>query len=408
LGALQADDAGRVVGLKVFDTRDLQPVEAAEQDEALRNANLLDVAISPDGQVMVGIAVGNRLKEWNPQARAWQPQASAEKLRAAVAELSDRTSTGGLKRIEFIDDSRLLAYGDGIVLEWQLDTGQMLHRIQSRAPIQIAAVIPGANDEVATISADGRYARWRRSAGRTDFEIANQLFLINHGDARAVVSPEASRALVSVAGFGSNSSELIFVELATGITTPVTTIRGRTLAMAWSGSGQRVAAIYEDANRSHVAVFDASTRLAISDNPWGRPDKPGCIALDHNGGSMAVGAGDKIYCATESNWAAIEAGNLPGHSATAIAFSPSGRRLVIGCENGDSMLRAVELGDDNQIQIVRTVMALPGHDAEITQLGFGKFKDSNIDVLVSGDVQGNTLVHFTSGDAPPVNDAVAE
>jgi WD40 repeat protein len=408
LGAIQADDTGRVVGLKAFDTRDLQPMAAAEQDEALRNANLLDVAISPDGQVMVGIAGGNRLHEWNPQTRAWQPHVSAEKLRAVVTELRNRTSTDGLKRIEFIDDSRLLAYGDGIVLEWQLDTGQLLHRIQSRAPIQVAAVIPGANDEVATIAADGRYARWRRSAGRTDFEITNQLFLIDHGYAKAVVSPDASRALVSISGFGSSSSTLEFVELANGTRTPISTIRGRTRAMAWSGSGQRIAVVYEDANQSHVAVFEATTRQAISDNPWERPEKPACIALDHNGGSIAVGAGDKIYCATESNWAAFKQGNSLGHPVTAIAFSPSGRRLVIGCENGDIMLRAVELGDDNQIQIVRAVMALPGHDAEITQLGFGKFNDSNIDVLLSGDVQGNTLVHLTSGDAPPVDDPEAE
>jgi serine/threonine protein kinase/WD40 repeat protein len=408
LGAIQVDDAGRIVGVRVLDTRDLQPVAAAEQDGALRNAHLLDVAISPNGQVMLGIANGNRLKEWNPQAHAWQPHASAEKLRAVAAELRNRNSTSGLRRIEFIDETRLLAYGDGIALEWKLDTGQLLNRVQSRAPIEVAAVVPGTNDDVATIAADGRYARWRQSAGHTNFEVVNQQFLVDHGYARAVVSPDASRALLAAAEFGGRSSSLEFVELATGTRTPITTIRGRALAMAWSGSGQRVAVAYSDAKGSHVAVFDANTRQAISDNPWELPEQPSCIALDQIGDNIAVGADDKAYFATESNWSAFAPSMPLGHRVSSVAFSPSGRRLVIGCENGDILLRAIELADGNGTRIERAVMALSGHDAEITQLGFGKFEDSNVDVLVSGDIHGKTLVHLTSGEAPPINDAISE
>ena len=130
------------------------------------------------------------LSSGSSQARKWLPHATADKLQAVVAENRRRTASNGLLRIEFIDDQRLLAYGEGIVLEWNLETGQLLNRIQSRAPIEAAAVISGANDQVATISADGRYARWESSAGGTNFEPTNQLFLIDHGYARAVVSPE--------------------------------------------------------------------------------------------------------------------------------------------------------------------------------------------------------------------------
>ena len=195
LGVIQADDAGRVIGLRVLDTRDLQPVAAAEQGDTLLSAELLDVAISPNEKLMLGVANGNRLKQWSSQARKWLPHATADKLQAVVAEIRRRTASNGLLRIEFIDDQRLLAYGEGIVLEWNLATGQLLHRIQSRTPIEAAAVVFGADDQVATMSADGRYARWAPTAGRTNIEPTNQLFLIDHGYARAVVSPDENRAL---------------------------------------------------------------------------------------------------------------------------------------------------------------------------------------------------------------------
>jgi WD40 repeat protein len=425
LAVIQSDDAGRLVGLQVLNANDMRPVTrdedspnseriAADPFYGVRNAGLLDVAMSPNGEVVLGIANGNQLNEWHAQDKAWRPHRSAERLQATAAELREMSESSALKRIEFIDNARILVSGDGIVLEWNLDTGQLVHRIQSRAPIEAVSVIPAALDEVATISADGRYTRWERAADRANYRLATQQLLTDLGHVRAVTSPDASRALLAITELGGDSASLEVIELATGERNSLTTIPGRVLALTWAGAGQRVAVAFRDAAGAHVSILDATSKQSVANISWEMPEPPVCLALDRDGRSIAIGAGDKIYYAAEPNWNDIQSNPPVGHKVMALAFSPSGRRLAIGDENGNITLRAIETpdtaqeatGDENNASrdpVERTVMLLTGHDVEISQLTFAGYQNSPAGVLVSGDVHGQTLVHLTSDEKPTVS-----
>jgi WD40 repeat protein len=420
LGVIQADDVGRVVGLGVLNTLDLQPTtgsstspnSSTDQDYRIPDGGLLDVALSPNGQVMLGMAAGNRLTQWDAQAKTWRPHRSSDLLRTAVSQSRDLTARSSLTRIEFIDDARLLAYGEGIVLVWNLDNGQLEHRIQSRAPIEAAAIIPGAQDQVATMSSDGRYCRWELTDGSREYRLVQQRFLTEFGRTRAVTSHDAKRALVAVTAAGNGSSALEIVELSTGERTPISTVRGRVLAMSWAASGNRVAVAVSDSGSTHVSLIDASSRQSIADIPWQGAGPPTCLALDRDGSRIAAGTAGDIYYAAEPTWNGFERGKSLGQNISALAFSQSGRRLAIGDDNGGIELRAIDepsattqearppaTAPDRE-SVDRTVMLLSGHDAEITTLQFAPYQDGNVEVLVSGDIHGKSLVHLTSGDKP--------
>jgi WD40 repeat protein/serine/threonine protein kinase len=399
LGVAQADDIGRIVGLQVLNTRELQPVVAAENDYAVRSANLLDVAISADGQVMLGIAGGNELKAWNSQTRAWQLHPTAKRLQAIMSELHRRMAANDLKRVEFIDDARLLAFGDGVALVWDLNSGRVLHRIQSRAPIEAAAIVPGQHDQVATISTDGRYCRWQRPAASSNYEIIDQQFLTQLGYVRAAASPDGTQALVAITEPGENSA-LAFVDLATGARSAVTALAGEAHAMTWARNGQRVAVAYSGANETRVAVIDCGTRQPIVDIVLETSKPAACLALDDDGKRIAIGGENSVHFAAEPDWNAGQPSHPLGHEVSAIAFSKGGRRLVVGSKSGEIMLWALETSGDSGL---RAVMPLAGHDAEITQLRFSKFGQSKVDVLLSGDIHGKTLVHLTSEEQPPLS-----
>jgi WD40 repeat protein/serine/threonine protein kinase len=419
LAVIQADDAGRVVDLQVLDTRDMQPAieSLAADDQAydVQGGNVLDVAISPNGQVLLAMAAGNQLMQWDAKTKAWELHRSANQLQTIATQLRDWTESNNLTGIEFIDDARLLTYGAGIVLVWNLDSGRLEHRIQSRAPIHVAAIIPDAQGKVAAISADGRYSRWERAAGSDgNYRLVDQRLLTEFGHTCAITSPDTKQALVAVDEFGSSSSALELVELATGERTPIPTVRGRVLAMTWSGSGNRLAVAIGENGGRHISLIDANSRQSINEIPLQMPQPPTCLTLDHEGRRLAMGAGDAIYYAAESNWNQLRQGDSLGHRISAVAYSKSGRRLAIGDNGGSITLRAIDepraVGQEagptetapDQTSVDRTVMVLPGHDAEITMLEFAEY-GNNAEVLVSGDIHGKTLVHLTSDAKPRVS-----
>jgi WD40 repeat protein len=289
--------------------RSWNPATGAPGVELVHDYWVRDVAVSPDGSLVVGSSLRNDLRVWD--AKTGKPR----------FKLLGNGQMGGKRRVRFTPDGkRLIAWGDDeFVRVWEVRNGKLLaehstrpadDKIDEEDPFGEQRRMIRMGIDGADISPDGTALALNTGKGIRILDPMTgkerqTLAIGDHWPHSLVFSPDGKRVAIACQGKqvqtklpdgrtrSSTETEypVSLLDLASGKTLWTATAEGSWPALAYSPDGSRVAVvsnIWQGANQ--VWVWDAATGKEV-----GRielPRRGNHLAFDRTGKRLAVSLDD--------------------------------------------------------------------------------------------------------------------
>ncbi len=374
--SLSLEGAGRIWK---FD----EPAEAFKLDGSTKATC---AAWHPDGSIIVTAGPDGVIQLWDAQTGS------------SVRRLVE--SAGEIHAIAYSPDGVTLATGslDGTIRLWDASTGvEGLSAAAQRGGI-VSIAAPSDGKTLLTCAEDGSLRRWDLESGEQlegiDGWIGNIANFAASTDGSVLalqrVSGNASRLCVWDATLAQKSE---WTHTYGGrISCPAITLDGATIAVGWTALGIQLL----DA-RSGASIGDIELQVfgvrAVCFSPDGR-----CLAVaaDTSVERLALSRSERVErgrpvtlwdltCAKPIRTISIRVG-----PAGAISFSPDGRLLAIGCDNGSVQVWELLTGQSAQV--------ISAHSGPVTAVCFSP----NGRLVASVGADGLALVH----DLVLVNDIV--
>lgn len=376
------------VNLESVDVSTVKPLLVS----AAHNVNILYLAFSPDGSMLVSTSVDGSVKVWRPSDQGAEPlmslsghseyvfdaSFSPDSARLATAgqdgtvRIWDITPAGAsewfasaghsdnIYRLSLTQDGRYLATAspDGTAKVWDLNSGKELPAIAGHGrPLFGVSLSPDGN-LLATAGYDNVARIWKLNL--TEGAVAPEplLNLTGHAAGPRVgdvfpgltaveFSPDSTRLATGGAdGMAriwdvKTGQELISVQAHPdhrGVTSLAFSPDGRLLATTSDGP-EPLAKIWDASNGAEISTFSGQSQTA---RIWG-------LAFSPDGERVATGAYGGILKIWDVK-TGQELLNLVGHTSTVfgLAFSPDGKRLASASPSGDAMVWNASSGEEIQ------------------------------------------------------------
>jgi WD40 repeat protein len=319
----------------------IRTIEAGDEVDA--------IAITPDGQTIAGSFTGNifqkpvtaaRIELWNLQTgasmRKWdvEPDAKFDTIRAAYFTMKD---------IAITPDGKVLVGGgfDGTVKLWNLQTGALIRSgfLPSTSEITAVTIAPNGQDFVTTSITEAGHS----SLNLWSLETAKPLRVLQMSTLRDgffAISPDGKT--IAVNGCEDTFSIICLQDLRTGERIKrlrPDNISGDYEVLAYSPDGKLLVGSQRGAQ---VDVWNLQTgtqafQIDVREEGWNAP----LIAISPNSPVLAVGYDNSLQLWNLTTGKQIR--TLQGHQneITEIVFSSNGKTLVSGDRKGKIKIWAV-------------------------------------------------------------------
>ncbi|MHB8627052.1 MAG: WD40 repeat domain-containing protein [Aggregatilineales bacterium] len=315
---------------------------------------------------------------WRPVSDPITPQNASRLTR--VGSLISHTIT--VNRLSFAHNSAMLLSQDGrgLVIAWNLQTGQRLYGL-SNAGAALLAYFSADDQQVVTVGFDNQIRTWKASDGSPVSATPGA----SSGITVAASSPDGQTLAV---GFNDGTIEVWHTVPPRQAAFTLHGSNGALLrTLAFSDDNKRLVSIATD---NVMRAWDAITGTALS--TWsGFTSRPLMAALSPDGGLVAVAVGNQVHVydtITAAEKLSLSESDLAGQLG--MAFSPDGKLLAVG-GSGD-LVYMWRVADGQRIA------RLPGHDGQLSALSWSP--DSSLLLTVAYSANGGTYLWNTQSFQP--------
>lgn len=266
------------------------------------DAPMWSATFSPDGRRVATITRGGEVAIWDTS--------SGEVLTTLKVEIGTKAMVSSPLVRFFPDGHRVVTTGDEAATVWNVDTGEVVFTLPSRASGVLAVAVSRDGRRIATGDSDSVITVWDASTGRK-----LRTFPKLHGGEgiNCVAFSEDGRRLVTAALDMSNSeTEARVWDLdPPADSLPIQELDDQARNARWSPDGRRIVTI---STNGTLRVWEASTRRLLA--ALGQP-KPTFSGFSSDGARFATRGGDGTFriCETDSGKQAFQ---ITGHGTNGI------------------------------------------------------------------------------------------
>jgi WD40 repeat protein len=323
-----------------------------------RSGAVHTVAVSPDGRTLAAGYNDGTVRIWD--LAAWRPGESSPPIRVKLEGHTDFVCS-----VAFSPDGKLLASGanDGFIRLWDVASGRKVRDLAGHSTACAYLTFSPDGHTVAAGGPNGTVNRWDLATGQQQ---EPWRWHAPAGEVRPVAYSPDGPLLAS----GGRDGTVQLLDAATGQHRH--TFRGRTFFtnLAFSPDGRALAAVTEAPNAPVRLVFNPNTRTLVAVKEatnatlhlWdvetkaerrltGHTDHIPGLSFHPGGKLVATGSWDgtvRLWGATPESQAAVwtfdfrsGGAEVPGAKPYCVAFTPEGRYLAAGLDNGTIALLRV-------------------------------------------------------------------
>ncbi len=312
-------------------------------------------AFSPDGTRLVTTSMDRTVRVWDVSP------GTVARPSAALLVLAGHA--GAVDHAAFSPDGRHIASSsqDRTIRYWDAQTGEPLAVLCGHTDEVIVSAFRAGGTELVSASADGTLRVWDMVGAASEYAVSG-----HRGFVYSVAYFPDGRRFVSAAWDGTarvwDPSGREQLRLDHGDDRYV-------VSAAVHQAGRFIATLSRREGRHEMSVrlWDAATGAPLC--RWVMPAawQDGRVAFAPRGDCLAAGAQDgrvRIWnAATRAEVAVLECGTQPIRD---VAFSPDGRLLAVGCDDGDCTVRIWDVAERRQLQV------LHGHTQGVYALAWNR------------------------------------